>query len=69
MSYYIISNHKSFVNINIYLTDISLVNKKSIKAAKINIIKILINEKTLTLNDIFYVSKLDRNLLLIKIIK
>ena len=58
-----------YLNINTYLTDISLINKKLIKAAKINIVKILINKEILTLNNILYVFKLNKNLLLIKIVR
>ena len=63
------SNQKSFIDINKYLTDISLTNKKLIKVTEINKVKISICKKTLTLNNILYISELNRNFLSIETVR
>ena len=62
-SHHMTPNRGSFVDINEYLTDVSLANGKSIKATGIGRVEVPICGEILTLNDVLYVPELDGNLL------
>ena len=66
MSYYISLNQAIFIEIQNYFTEVYLINRHSIRAVKINKVKLNFVEKKLTLTDVFYIFKLNRNLLLIE---